>query len=262
MKTIDFTQPGGFPLTQDQLGYLQDAFTEVLNGIIAVAGDGTIPFVISGAVITRTHAGGTLWDYAITDGWVYYQGNIIRVAAGGFAALDESVNAAYLVITPNDTPLTFNDGSTPNVILDSAISIGAFVIGTADDAGKFLYTHLQFALNGQPAFEKRVGTLDGDTVDMKAMNKTILYTIAAAANSFTIDMTAARPGAELLLMVPCNIGDTVTIAAYLPGGLGVHGYSVIDDAAAANAGFFYYKIKFVGVDAPYNVVTLEWYNPA
>jgi len=111
------------------------------------------------------------------------------------------------------------------------------------------------------AFEKRTA-LNGDTVDMRSANKTILYASSAAANSFVVDMTSARPGAELLLIVPCSIADTIAIGSYLPGGLGVHMYELIDAVAAVNVGFIYYKLKYVGVDGIYAVVLSEWYNPA
>jgi microcystin-dependent protein len=50
MNKIDFTQPGGFPLTQDTLGFLQSAYTEVLGGLAAFLGDKVI---LSGCTISQ-----------------------------------------------------------------------------------------------------------------------------------------------------------------------------------------------------------------
>jgi len=140
MKSIDFTQPGGFPLTQDQLGYLQTAYTECLNALAAVGGSG--PFAINGCVVTKTLVSGTTFNYSVTAGWVYYNSSMIRVPAISLSGIDESVNAAYMLITPTATSLSFYNGSSPNVILDSSISLIAQPIGTHDDSTHFLLSEL------------------------------------------------------------------------------------------------------------------------
>ncbi len=140
MKSIDFTKPSGFPLTQDQLGYMQTAYTECLNALVAIGGSG--PFAISGCVVTKTLVSGTTFNYSVTAGWVYYNGSMIRVPATSLTGIDESVNAAYMLVTPTAAPLSFYNGSNPNVILDSSISLVAQVIGTADDSTHFLLSEL------------------------------------------------------------------------------------------------------------------------
>ena len=140
MKSIDFTKPGGFPLTQDQLGYMQTAYTECLNALVAIGGNG--PFAISGCIVTKTLVSGTTFNYSVTAGWVYYNGSMIRVPATSLTGIDESVNAAYMLVTPTAAPLSFYNGSNPNVILDSSISLVAQAIGTADDSTHFLLSEL------------------------------------------------------------------------------------------------------------------------
>ena len=140
MKQIDFSKPGGFRLTQDQMAFLQTAWTEAINGVVAMGGSG--PSVVSGAVITRTLTTGTTYNYSITAGWIWYNGVLIKVAAMGPVAVDESINIAMLVITPSNGALAYNDGSSPTVLLDATIGIAAYAIGTADDATKFAYGHL------------------------------------------------------------------------------------------------------------------------
>jgi len=141
MKTIDFTKPGGFPLTQDQLSYLQQAYTECINALAQVGGSG--PIVINGCTITRTLVSGTVYNYAVSDGWVFYNGNMVHVPAGTLSSVDISTAAVYMLLTPNSSPLTFNDGSTPNVINDTTGSLVAQPIGIVGDATHFLLSNLQ-----------------------------------------------------------------------------------------------------------------------
>ncbi|MCC8146460.1 MAG: phage tail protein [Bacteroidales bacterium] len=42
MNKIDFTRPGGFPLIQDTLGFLQKAYTDSLQGICSILGEKVI----------------------------------------------------------------------------------------------------------------------------------------------------------------------------------------------------------------------------
>jgi hypothetical protein len=140
MKQIDFTKPGGFPMTQDQLAYMQAAYTETIKGLAAMGVDGATPYVLSGAVVSRTIVAGTLYTYAVTAGWIVYGGEVIRVDASALN-IDESINAAYLSIIATITPLTYYDTSTHNVISDKGISIAAFPLGTADDGTKYLWNH-------------------------------------------------------------------------------------------------------------------------
>ncbi len=136
MKLIDFTKPGGFPLTQDRLGYLQTAYTECINALASMGGTG--PFTISGCAVTRTHVSGSVYNYTVAAGWVYYQGNMLRVPAVTLSGLNESTHAAYMLIVPSTLPLTYNDGSTPSVIFDTSITLTGLPIGTADDSTRFL----------------------------------------------------------------------------------------------------------------------------
>ena len=140
MKSIDFTKPGGFPLTQDQLGYLQTAYTESVYALTNMGGNG--PFVVSGCVITKSLVTGTTYNYAMTDGWIFYQGNMVKVNAGGLLSINESVDATYMQVNTSANPLTYNDGSTPSVVLDSYITLVAQPIGTADDTTHFLLSEL------------------------------------------------------------------------------------------------------------------------
>lgn len=138
MKKIDFSQPGGFPLTQDQLNYLQQAYTECTRAVAQMGGDGSIPFVVSGMAVTNPATG----EYSITAGWFYYQDDIVQCTAGTITGASGSL-APFMVISPVSSPLLFNDGSTPSVISDATATIQAMPVGTPVDGTHFPLSMLQ-----------------------------------------------------------------------------------------------------------------------
>lgn len=116
MKGIDFTKLGGYPFTQDTLDYLQTAYTEAVGALCAAGGTATGPMRISGMEVTEPTPG----DVAVSDGWFIYNGNLIRfigdtVTPGSDVALVEITNGA--------TSLTFNNGSSHNVLLESTATV-------------------------------------------------------------------------------------------------------------------------------------------
>ena len=129
------------PGAQNRLAYLQNGWTEALIALASVGGSG--PIVISGMVITKALVGGTTYNYSFTDGWILFNGEMIRMPAGGIAGVDESIDAVYVQLNRTSTPLTYNDGSTPNVVNDVTASLISQVIGTASDATHFLLSALQ-----------------------------------------------------------------------------------------------------------------------
>ena len=137
MKMIDFTQAGGFPLTQDELNYLQSAYTECINAVALMGGSSSIPYKISGMVITHPTTG----TYDVTDGWFFYNNELIRFVASGITGM-LSGNDAFVVINSIGTTLTYNNGSTPTVILDKTASLHALPIATATDTSHFLLSAL------------------------------------------------------------------------------------------------------------------------
>jgi hypothetical protein len=93
---------------------------------------------------------------------------MIKVASGGLAGIDESIDAAYMLISNSATSLTYNDGSMPNVILDASISLMAQTIGTADDTTHFLLSELA-----------PFGTGFGNNNRESAWNTIVVNTLAA-----------------------------------------------------------------------------------
>ncbi len=137
MKTIDFTKPGGFPLTQDQLNYLQSAYIEATNALAAMGGGGSLPVVLSGTAVSNPATG----DYSVTDGWFFYNGEMIRCEASSVSGATGGSDV-YMSITETSTPLIYFDGSTPNVINEKTASLGVLPTGTVADATRFPLTDL------------------------------------------------------------------------------------------------------------------------
>ncbi|MCW3120702.1 MAG: hypothetical protein JWQ38_194 [Flavipsychrobacter sp.] len=133
MKAIDFTQPGGFPLTQDQLDYLQSAYTECLNTLGCLGSNNSTPAMLSGMESTPGIGGST----NVSAGWFFYNGELVRFPAQSYPAVSPG-NAMYVVITPGAGPLTYHDGSTPNVILEKTGLLLQLVNTTPTDATHFL----------------------------------------------------------------------------------------------------------------------------
>ncbi len=134
MKSIDFTKPGGFPLTQDQLKHLQTSYMESIPALAAVGCNNNVPTIISGMVSTPV-GGGVI---NVSDGWFYYNGEMIRFPAQSYATLTPG-DALYVVIANGGSSVTYNDGSTPVVILEQEGIFAALVDTTPTDATRFLF---------------------------------------------------------------------------------------------------------------------------
>ncbi len=118
MKSIDFSRPGGFPLTQEKLAYLQNSWQEMIVALVSTCDSGGAPVLITGMGIGV--AGGT--TYNVNDGWLFYGGELIRfVGAYGVEITDTPI----VVITRNSTPAPqpYFSGITPNVINESTATL-------------------------------------------------------------------------------------------------------------------------------------------
>lgn len=138
MKAIDFTQPGGFPLTQNQLGYLQQAYTETITALAAIGGGSSSPFIVSGIEIANPVDG----TYIISDGWFFYNGEVVKCLSGSVVGASGGSDA-YIIIANDSSPLVFNDGSTPNVVFDKTATLSVLPSGTPTDDTHFPLSALQ-----------------------------------------------------------------------------------------------------------------------
>jgi hypothetical protein len=137
MKKIDFSQPGKMPLTQDRLKYLQDAYTEALVGLASVFKSGTTPICLTGIVST-----GTGISTSVSVGWFLYNGELIRFTGGGYGPVMVG-DGPYIVISQSASPLTYHDGTTPNVVLDKTASLAILPGTTPTDATHFPLSNLK-----------------------------------------------------------------------------------------------------------------------
>ncbi len=243
MKSIDFTQPGGFPLTQDQLGYLQTAYTECVAALAAMGGAG--PFVVSGCVITKTLVSGTTYNYSITDGWVYRNGTMIHVPSIGLAGIDESIYAAYMVINDSVSSLVYNDGSTPNVIFDNGISLTAQAIGTADDSTHFLLSELGNINCNQTALATwTAGIPHTIQLHLNSQAKRVYYYAASGTGTFGYSLVndSLVLGSEVVLMV-----YTAGVTGHIGGVSGPYGGTIHEIGSPTFTGnWMIARITYVG----------------
>lgn len=132
MKSIDFTKPGGFPLTQDQLNYLQTAYTESLSAIAQMGASGTSPVKVSGMDVSSPGTG----SYSVTSGWFYYNGHLVRFNASSVSGATGGSDA-FVVLNTSSLPLVFYDGSTPNVVNEVSASLNVLPTSTPTDSTHF-----------------------------------------------------------------------------------------------------------------------------
>jgi hypothetical protein len=182
MKQIDFTQTGGFPLTQDILAFMQSAYTDALTAMAQCGGNG--PFIISGMQAVTS-----LSLPAIADGWLYYNGEILKFNASPIPMVS-TPNITLIKINEADSPLTFYDNSSKNVIKVRSCSLSYGP--SATDATQFPYSTLQYygresnwtTLNN---FTSLSGSITGSISYKKNTLNNLLYLKG--------DLTAAAPAA-------------------------------------------------------------------
>lgn len=130
MNKINFTHAGGFPLTQEELNFLQQAYISGLGALAQAYGDG--PTVISGLQKTGS--------YSIASGWLWYNGELVYCAGGdlGMApGIGYSLGFSVSLATEN---LTYADGS---VFAAHELRTATWqAVASSGGAGIVLYTDL------------------------------------------------------------------------------------------------------------------------
>lgn len=120
-KKIDFSQLGGFPLTQSAMDFLQHSYNDVLAAVSQVAGD----FVILSGL---TQSSPNIY----TDGWVTYNGNILYFVGG--------IGQTNVVSNTATSSRTYADGTTKNV--ESTVTV-SFTTGSGVPFANFVRLNLQ-----------------------------------------------------------------------------------------------------------------------
>ncbi len=118
MTKTDYNQPGGFPLSQARLAYMQEGYTEGFEALISTVDDGSTPVRLTGV----TFSGGGFGHY--NDGYIIYQGDLIRFSGGAGFPLGVS-DVVMVVINDVSSTLTYKNGSTPAVLIERIASVYA-----------------------------------------------------------------------------------------------------------------------------------------
>jgi len=229
MNKIDFSHAGGFPLTQDQLDYLQQAAIACLNGLALAHGAGPVALT----PLVYTYDGGTL-HYNLPAGWIFYNGEMLYTA-GGYVT-DGSLGPAVLgfTIQDNTTNLTYNNGSNFPA-LHSKVAVWS-AVAAGGGAGIIRYSDLVpfgqgFGLNARESAFSTIAV----SIPANDITGTIEYKKNALINAVQIEMTVAAvyidslsdaPGGTVLTLGTLPVGyrpaSNKTLMAQMIGGAGAY----------------------------------------
>ena len=182
-KSIDLTQTGGFPLTQNQLNYLQGAWNEQIAALCARGLNGQVAVLLNGCGISIVVGTGGSIQYTIAAGWIYYNGQLVRVP-GSIATINTATQALYIQLNTSAGPLTYRDSTVKNVLLETTASVVGMPIGTANSPTLFARTGLGTWYATDPAVTAAIGALQGQ-----------IATLISEVNA----LMATPPWAELAL---------------------------------------------------------------
>lgn len=104
MNTIDFSHVGGFPLTQTELDFMQQSYLKGIHALAQMSNNADQPVIISGMQSTS----GRLGTVTVTDGWLYYRGDLVQFTGGTVTYADTHV--PLVEISQHHVLLTYQDG--------------------------------------------------------------------------------------------------------------------------------------------------------
>jgi len=220
-KSIVLTYLGGYPLTQNDLAYLQTAWNEMLSAV-AQNGNVVAPYILYGVEVTAVAGVGPIMNYSWTEGWIAYEGNLVRVPAGTYDGLNTSVDAPYVLLTTTSVPnaLPFDDASTPNVINDVTAAIYAEAIGAADTDTYFALSELlPYGVALGQANRPGWATLALSSISAEgAVDGSLLYKKDSISNTLLINGSAVvtLPYNLAALPAPTTVNIGVFPAGFIP----------------------------------------------
>lgn len=116
MQRFDFSQAGGFPLTQDRLDWMQGAYIPALDALAGVCGANE-PTVLSGVQLTA----GSWSNGTVSDGWVFVPGEgLIPFVGGAFTSSNRGLLVQDLL-----TPLEYKLSGTHDTQIKRCLTIVA-----------------------------------------------------------------------------------------------------------------------------------------
>lgn len=222
MKKIDFSHPGGFPLTQNELDFLQGAYLECLNAFAGMGVGDAAPVIISGMDYTVPSPG----EVSVADGWFFRNGELIRFN-GGRQTLGVGTVAIIEVVTEVQNR-TYYDGSSYPAILEKQAVLRTGL--PMSDVTRFPYSafktfHLAFGQRGREAnwgtitvsTDPTVGGVTG-TISYKKNLLTGVLQIKGSLSAANAQNFAASPytGSYLAGTLPAGYtpGSNTPLTAY------------------------------------------------
>lgn len=127
-KRIDFSINGGLPLVQESLNWMQDSFRNVGIALAKMLGDKVI---VSGCQVVGNN---------VTDGWITYNGELVRFVGGSYANGDQVSVADDTTSALN--PATYGDNTVRTIYYEKLAKIST--------PGLFPFTDLKPANVGVP----------------------------------------------------------------------------------------------------------------
>ena len=211
MKSVNLGVIGGIPITQTRMAYLQAAWTEAIQGLALAGANGYGIFAISGCAITSVLVSGSVYAYTVSAGWLFYQGNMIRVP-GNTVNVDTSSNSAYIQLTPTSAPLIYNNSVTENVINDVTASLISQPNSTPDSPTLFLANELGSGLPGLFASVAGLNSASDYEVRQIAVIQGQIATIMAEIAVLTPEVVTLMAQMASVLTLPAwtNIASSLT----------------------------------------------------
>lgn len=120
MKKIDFTQPGGFPLEQNTLAFMQDATEDLLHSFLQFVSN---PTTFEGVarqqllILFGVEPDGN----QVTPGWIIRDSELLYFAGDSLSNIE---TAGGIGVHTATTPATFRDNSVHNVYVEKTAIAG------------------------------------------------------------------------------------------------------------------------------------------
>ena len=213
MRAIDFTHTGGFPLTQEGLDHLQQAYTECISAFGELGNNGTTPAIVTGMESSIPTPG----SLTVTDGWFFYNGEMVKFT--GSTVTPTGTDVPLVLIAQAFTTLTYNDGSTHPAVSNktAALTTGP----SATSVSQFPYSaakpyQLFFGLGGREANWSSLSVLT--TPPNGNVMGTIYYKKNWLTNTLHIQAALTVNSAQTLAASPSALNVLVGTlpAAYFP----------------------------------------------
>jgi hypothetical protein len=139
MKQYDFTFPGGMLRDQEWLAWWQSSWRELAEGLAMGSGHLTGPYSVGGALPSFPAAD----EAQLTQGWIFYEGELIAVRANlGLAGIAVG-NEAYVLINDDNVDIPYNDSTTHTAKLDKYVTLESYLIGSPEGPTQFKLTSLK-----------------------------------------------------------------------------------------------------------------------